>query len=195
MTSIQNLMEFKDSRETPVLVLVDLHSGIISNDDMQSGNLNAVLENCRTVLAHARALDLPIAFLRQAAPAQSLLETRPCPAWIKGFEPRRADMVFDRALPSGYASPEFAKMIDRTSRTFVLAGLSAEMSCLSTAVEAFHRHHQVTYLADACFCSSRRYFSPAELEKGVTAILSLYGAISTAAAWVNISSRALAGVA
>lgn len=190
--NVANLLEYRDSRETPVLVLVDLHAGMLSADEMASDNVTAVIENCRTVLAHARSLALPIAFMRQTAPAQSMLETRPCPTWIKGFEPRRSDMVFDRAMPSCYTNVEFAKMIERTSRNLVLAGLSAEMSGLSTVIEAFNRHHQVTYLSDACHCGSYRYFGPDELEKSIATVLSLYGAISSAAAWIDISARELA---
>ncbi len=195
MNSVVSIRDFKDSRETTILVLVDLHSGVLPEGETNSGELAAVLDNCRTVLAHARALKLPVAFLRQTAPARSMLETHHYPIWIKGFEPRRSDMVFDRELPSCYSSPEFAWMSERTKKNFVLAGLSAEMSCLSTAVDAFHRRHQVTYLSDACYCGSSQYFAARELQTGVAAVLSLYGAVSDTHTWISMSTEDLAVVA
>ena len=35
------------------------------------------------------------------------------------------------------------------SGKFIMAGFAGEAACLSTAIDAFHRGHHVTYLADA----------------------------------------------
>jgi nicotinamidase-related amidase len=190
--NVASLLQYKDSIEKPVLVLVDLHTGILSSEEMACDNVTGMLENCRAVLAHARSLALPIAFMRQTAPAQSMLETRSCPAWIRGFEPRRSDMVFDRAMPSCYSNTEFAKMLERGSRSFVVAGLAAEMSCLSTVIEAYHRLHQATYLSDASSCGSKRYYSSADMRRGINAILTLYGAVSNTRDWIEVSSKVTA---
>jgi nicotinamidase-related amidase len=127
--------------------------------------------------------------MRQSTPPQSMLETRSYPTWIKGFEPRRTDMVFDRTMPSCYSSLEFARTIERTSRSFVLAGFSAEMSCLSTMIQAFHFGHQVIYLADASACGASLQLSAADMCKSINAILPLYGAVSRTQAWIRASTR------
>ncbi len=57
-------------------------------------------------------------------------------------------MVFERSKPSCYASREFAIAMTEGGGHFVLAGFSGEGSCLATAMDAFHRDHKVTFLAD-----------------------------------------------
>lgn len=194
MNTVLNLVEFRERRETPVFVLADLHKGVVADEDTQTDDFRNAVDNCKAALDHARAIGLPIAFLRQSAPARSLLESRPYPSWLAGFEPRRTDMIFDRNMPSGYASPEFSRMIEQNSRCFVLAGLASEMSCVSTMTHAFHHFHQVTYLADASFCGSKRYFSSNDMRSGINGLLSLYGAISNTRSWMSVSSRsAMAG--
>ena len=58
-------------------------------------------------------------------------------------------MIFERNKPSCYASREFANAMTAGGGHFVLAGFSGEGACLATVMEAFHRDHHVTFLADA----------------------------------------------
>ena len=155
MGAVTRLVDFRDRFATPTLVLVDLRveyseSGGVEPD---RDELSATLDACRNVLACARRRNMPVAFVRHMPPLPSFLATHACPAWIRGIEPRRSDMVFERSQPSCYASSEFAQMAARSSG-LVLAGLFGETACLATLIDAFHRNHHFTYLTDAS-CSRR----------------------------------------
>ena len=52
----------------------------------------------------------PVAFVRYVSPSPSFLATRAYPSWIRDIRPNRSDMIFERSLPSCYASSEFGQM-------------------------------------------------------------------------------------
>jgi len=96
-------------------------------------------------------------------------------------------MIFERALPSCYASSEFSHLAERSPH-MVLAGLFAETSCISTLIEASHRSHEFTYLTDASCSRKRDGISAGELHRSVCALASLYGKVSTAQSWMEKTS-------
>jgi nicotinamidase-related amidase len=105
------------------------------------------------------------------------------PAWIPGFSPARNDMVFDAVQPSCYSNTEFSRAMDYSNGHFAIAGLFAETSCLSTAIDAHHRRHHFTYLSDASACRSRGRI-PAELfHDAVSQVISVYGRVMDGTKW------------
>ena len=96
------------------------------------------------------------------------------PRWIEGIEPNRWDMVFDRQRPSCYASAEFREVADEIGGNYVIAGRFGELSCLSTAIDAFHRDHRPTVLSDALMCRAHDDVPAAAMLRAVTCILSHY---------------------
>ena len=190
MNSIVNLRDFQEWRGAPTLVLVDLHHHV-SRDFREEENpgLDEALANCRAALEHARRRRFPIAFFRQVQQSQLFGATVRLPSWIAGFEPRRSEMVFDRQFPSCYASPDFAEMADRTDGNCVVAGLFGESSCLSTAVDAFHRNHRFTFLADASASRGHHGVPAAVMHKSVTRIIALYGKVASTRIWLRLTSE------
>ena len=192
MNSVIELLEFKQRRDTPTLVLVDLHRAIVENNTVANAetvNIVSALANCRAALRHARARRMSVAFIRPYERSPSQSELPPSSRWLEDFEPKRADMVFDRRLPSCYASAEFVEMAGHIGGNYVLAGLFGETSCLSTAIDAFHRNHRFTYLADASACRGLNDLSSASMHESVTTIISLYGSIATTQSWIRATSQ------
>jgi nicotinamidase-related amidase len=189
MGSIANLSDFQGRFITPTLVLVDLHIDFPHPGDGEPdrSTLSEAVDMCRNVLAHARRRGMPVAFVRRMPPLTSLLATHAYPPWIRGIEPLRSDMIFERALPSCYASSEFSHLAERSPH-LVLAGLFAETSCISTLIEASHRDHEFTYLTDASCSRKRDGVSAGELHRSVCALASLYGKVSTAQSWMERTS-------
>jgi len=193
MSTVIDLRKFRDrGRTAPTLVLVDLHHDLFDLFEVNgvSGPTQAI-ENCGMVLAHARALGFPVAFTRRIAAPETLAGEPSYPRWINGFEPQRSDMVFDRCQPSCYASAEFAEMTDHLGGNFVVAGQVGELSCLSTAVDAFHRGQRPTFLTDAVVSRGGRDLPAGMMERALAHILSLYGEADTAEGWMIATSRRL----
>lgn len=188
MTSVINLREFREWRGTPTFVLVDLHQSL-SGLPVENGEYTRALANCRVALAHARVRGFPVAFFRQVETPEFLGAPVRVPSWLPGFEPRRADMVFDRALPSCYASSEFVEMTNHTGGNCVIAGLFGESSCLSTMVDAFHRGHSVTYLADASASREHDGISSETMHDAIARIASLYGKVALTQKWIRLTSQ------
>jgi nicotinamidase-related amidase len=191
MAAISRLIDYKERFSTPTLVLVDLHEGHGSGPARPDAEqLSAALETCRGVLACARRQNLPVAFVRQVPFSPSFLSTCDYPPWISGIAPGRSDMIFERALPSCYASSEFAQMAARSSE-LVLAGLFGETTCLSTLVEGRYRNHRFTFLTDASCSRGRDATSARKMHNIVVELAALYGKACTAQSWTEqLSIRA-----
>ena len=191
MTTVVDLMKFKGRGvRSPTLVLVDLHH--VSEQASPGLSIEGdPLENCRAALAHARANGFPIGFTRRVAPPANPASTPAYPRWIQGFEPSRHDMIFDRWRPSCYASAEFAEMADSLGGNYVLAGQFAEMSCLSTAIDAFHRDHRPTFLTDALVVHSDDALLSVTMQRAVTHLVSLYAEGRSTRNWLLTSARRL----
>jgi nicotinamidase-related amidase len=189
MGTILNLRKVKERSGETVLVMVDLQTDLLLTDEAEVNefHLPAALEKCRMALHHARQHNVPVAFVRHAPPLSSFLQDRIYPPWIRGFEPRRSDMIFERTLPSCYSSPEFALMAER-SDNMVLMGLFGETSCLSTLMEGHHRSHRFTYLTDAS-CSLGHSLPAAEMHRSVVAIAGLNSKVCATRAWINSELR------
>lgn len=177
-----SVIQFRNHRrqgEQPILVLVGLHQ----SPQPDPLSLEAVLRNCEDLLASARAAHLPVAFVRRVAPAQSFSQPQAYPAWLKGFEPRRNDMVFDVTKASCYSNIEFAQAMEYSDGHFAIAGLLAETTCLATGIDACHRHHRFAYLADASACQNNGTVPAAIFHEAVSQVMSSYGDVMESAVW------------
>jgi nicotinamidase-related amidase len=176
----------------PTLVLVDLHDAHLPGPsfDPERQDCRDALDRCRAALSYARQNSFPVAFVRHNTPARSFLATQAYPSWIRDIRPSRSEMIFERAMPSCYASSEFAQMA-RASRQLVLAGLFGETSCLSTLVEGYGQNHYFVFLADASVSRERAGLSADEVHRGVAGIASLYSEVLSTEAWIERMSRSV----
>jgi nicotinamidase-related amidase len=176
-----SMLNYKTQTEQPVLVLVGLHEPEAALSAPES--IAVALARCAETLAIARARRMSVAFVRRVAPPPSVSEPTVYPAWLKGFEPQRNDLVFDILQPSCYSNAEFARTMDYSNGNFVIAGLFAETTCLATAVDAHHRRHDFAYLSDASASGQNGAIAPATFHEAVSQLISLYGVVAHSSDW------------
>ena len=177
--SVIHFLNHRRQVEQPLLVLAGLHQG----EGPQFAPPGIVLKACGDLLAAARSARLPVAFVRRVAPAKSLLEPQSYPAWLKGFEPTRNDLVFDVTKASCYSNIEFAQAMEYSNGHFAIAGLLGETMSLATGIDAYHRHHKFTYLSDASACQNNGSVPPSMFHEAVSQVMSIYGAVMESAEW------------
>jgi nicotinamidase-related amidase len=188
MSSVIDLRTYVSSASNSrLLVMVDLQEKNYSElvCDRASG-LARSLENCMSVIRHARNLGLPIAFTRQTDSSESI-ERLSQSAWISGFEPKRSDMVFERPQPSCYANQLFADVVSQIG-SFAIAGLVAEETCLATAIDASHRGHRVTFLSDASVSRGRPDADARAVHVVTTRAIELFADTVTTRDWLVATS-------
>jgi nicotinamidase-related amidase len=186
MKNVVNLRSYSNVSLIPTLVLLDLQQEYIATPRLFSlPEAEAALENCRLALAHARRVGLPVAFLRMIGQSPFFNPVLSYSNWISGFEPLTSEMVFERSKPSCYANREFAHAMSEGGGHFVLAGFSGEAGCLATAVDAFHRGHRVTYLADASASHDLDRIAAPTVHETVTQLIGLYGDVTTTRSWLS----------
>jgi nicotinamidase-related amidase len=183
MAAVIDFLEFKSQSVTPTLVLVGLHQYLDGGGDF--GAYSGMLANCRVLLARARAHNLPIAHVRSINPKGASDRLR-YPQWIAGFEPVRSDMVFDLLQPSCYSNPEFSRTMEYSNGNFAIAGMFGETTCLSTAIDAHHRNHPFTYIADATACRSGGDVPAHQFHDVVSRLMSVYGTVTDGSRWTRL---------
>jgi nicotinamidase-related amidase len=190
VSAIIDLRAYSKSPATPTLVLVDMQQEYLAAPRMLAiSNPAEALANCRAALAHARALGIPVAFVRWVGRSPFFNPATPFSRWIEGFEPSGGDMVFERDRPSCYASTQFAEVMTQGGGNFVLAGFAGEAACLSTIIDAFHRDHSVTYLADASASHAVDGLAADEVHQIVTRLTGLYGTVIPTDSWLVDDGR------
>ena len=188
MNQVIYLRALSDSSVAPCLVLVDMQQEyVIGTRLMALPDANAALANCRTALDYARSRGFPVAFVRQVSRSAYFNPATAFSGWIKGFEPTGADMVFERDKPSCYSSTMFAQFMEGCGGHFALAGFAGETACLSTAIDAFHRKHRFSYLADASASHGLGDLSGADVQNAVANIVGVYGEVVDTRSWMSES--------
>ena len=185
MAAVIDFLEFKDQSVTPTLVLVGLHQYPGGSGDFAAHG--GMLSNCRAVLDRARAHNIPVAHVRSINPKSASDRLR-YPPWIAGFEPRRSDMIFDLLQPSCYSNTEFSRAMEYSNGNFAIAGMFGETTCLSTAIDAYHRRHNFTYIADATACLANGVSSHL-FHDTVSQIMSVYGTVTNGNGWSQNLAR------
>ena len=186
MAAVIDFLEFKGQGVAPTLVLVGLHQYPAADGDC--GAYRSMLFNCRTILDRAKAHNIPIAHVRSINPKSASDRLR-YPPWIAGFEPMRSDMVFDLLQPSCYSNTEFARAMEYSNGNFAIAGMFGETTCLSTAIDAHHRRHSFTYIADATACRSTSAAPSHIFHETVSRVMSAYGVVTDSSTWGKYLAR------
>ncbi len=179
----------------PVVLLVDpLRACHAGGRTYQLAGATAAIENCRKIVGFARLHGYPIAVTRWRQRDQTGVAANRFVGWLDGLEPHGADMVFEKPLPSCYSNPTFANMMaSGGGEHAVLMGFTAALSCLSTIVDAHHRGHRLTFLADA---SANHLFDTPDancIDQVVASVIALYARVSTAHRWMETQLAALRG--
>src|SRR5476651_1416380 len=190
MNSMIDIRAYVDPSTIPILVFVDLQQEYIASPRALAIPTAAdVLVNCRAVLAHARKIGWPVAFIRWVGRSPFFNQATKFFHWIEGFEPTGVDMVFERSRPSCYASQQFSEVIASSGGNYVLAGFAGEAACLSTAIDAFHRGHRITFLADASASHDLDDMTGSEVHAAVSKVIGLYGDVMSLMVLIAATSR------
>jgi nicotinamidase-related amidase len=190
MSSVIDLRAYVNPSVVQTLVLVDLQQEYVAAPRVLAlEESKGALANCRAALTHARAMGLPVAFVRWMDQTPLFNRATRFSRWIEGFEPHGVDMIFERNRPSCYASAEFAEVMSGGGGSFVLAGFAGEAACLATAIDAFHRDHTVTFLADASASHALDDVTARDVHHVVSNVAGLYGEVLTTKGWIARTSR------
>lgn len=137
----------------PLLVCLDLQQAFLADGSLWTPNGSEVLLECGRLLALARRRRWTIAhcYLRGGTLGVSGAEALP----ISGFTPRSHESVFERSTLSAYGHQTFADVVERAPhRCALIAGLSASLTFMATAFDAFEHKHRLVIAADALAAQS-----------------------------------------
>lgn len=134
----------------PLLVCLDLQRAFVEPGPMHAPHAASALLECARLIAYARR--------RRWTIVHCLLQRADLPVqvWgehalpVSGFAPRNYEPVIERAALSAYGNRAFATLLESAAhKTAVVAGLSASVTFMATAIDAFEHGHHLIVAADA----------------------------------------------
>ena len=137
--------------DPPLIVAIDIQREYtMKGRPFYLNNIEESLENCRSILSHAREQRWPVAHVRHIQRGHVFSESTPCSRFVEGFEPYPHEFVFTKSNFSCYSCPGFEKFMDwsRSDRIFII-GYNSLMCCLSTIIDGYNRGHELTFVHDA----------------------------------------------
>jgi len=169
------------TESAPLMVFVDLQQEYVATGRAYSVNQTSdCLSNCARLLAAARQHRLPIAHFRQVRPDTYFNRESEFSQWIEDFRPKANESVYERSLFSCYENEGFSAFLEHTTDPLiVVAGLSGEQACLSTAIDAYHRRHRMIFVRDCCATSSLAGLSEETSHNAVCDVISRYAEVHT----------------
>lgn len=178
MTILRFRAPARDPSST-LVVFADLQLEYVAAGRAHSlAETEACIANCRQLLNSARNARLPIAHFRQIRADTHFNKQCRFSGWIDGFQPRANEMVYERSLPSCYANDDFCGFLEHVSQpVFLLAGLSGEQACLSTAIDAHHRDHGLVFIRDCSATTSLAGLSETQSHDALCDLISKYADI------------------
>lgn len=178
---------YKDYDDTPLLILVDLQREYLCLERrLGLRDPDRAISNCSRLVSWARANRIPIAFVRWTQPGKLFSKSNNLSGWIDGCAPTGSDMVFERAWPSCYASPEFARMMDDgAGQNAIIAGFTGSMACLTTIIEGVPRKHRFTFVSDASLSHELGSNSQSEAHDMATKMISQFADVTDTATVVR----------
>jgi nicotinamidase-related amidase len=182
-----DIRSYKDNARIPLLVLVDLQQEYVCpGRPLGLKNAGKAFDNCKRLLACARANRYPVAFVRWTQAGLMFNRGAQFSDWVDGCVPTGSDMIFERAWPSCYASAEFSEMMDSGGgRNAVIAGFTGSIACLATIIEGAPRQHRFTFIHDASISHAHHGKEEDEIHAMATTLISLYATVWTTEHWLN----------
>jgi ureidoacrylate peracid hydrolase len=168
--------------ETPLLIAIDIQREYITPGRPYCLNgVDESLENCRDILAHARARRWQIAHVRHVQPGPLFNENHAATQFVKGFEPLPHEYLFTKNNFSAYSNTGFARFMEhsRPEQVYII-GYNSLMCCLSTIIEGYHRGHELTFVKDASLARATPAANEAEAHVHATHIISFYANVMAA---------------
>jgi len=96
-------------------------------------------------------------------------------------------MIFECAAGSCYSSDEFADAMTNAGNCYLLAGFSAERTCLATLVEASRHGHHVGFVEDASYSGCLPGYSAQESRRALLAVARQHATILTTKEWIEVA--------
>lgn len=172
--SIIHLPDLVRFRRLPLITLLDVQQEFIATGRARYiGAAEGRLDSIRSLLLTSRTLGLPIAHFRRVEDGHFFNEASQFGGWIEGFAPRPNEFNYVHSKPSCFSNESFRRMLEGvTQPTLVIAGFSAEESCLSTVIDAYSSGYETIFLED---CSATAKLGDFNAELSYRAVCSIIG--------------------
>lgn len=138
-----------------------------------------VLTACSAIIDGWRARRWPVAHLKRIARAVWFDPQSSMSDWLDAFRPRPGELVFDHPLPSAYSSARFSSYMSEigSALRIITIGFSLDGSILATAIDGFHRGHNLRVAGDATASRQPEYCELELYRRMLLDVLSDYAAI------------------
>ncbi len=165
----------------PVLVLIDVQKEYITQGRAFClETIQESLDNCKKLLAHARANSWKVIHMHHEQNAENFSRGSEFSEFIEGFEPNENEKSIAKSDFSCFTAPEFTALMDKyRHENILIAGYGCTMCCLSTLVDAHHRGFEFYFVKDATCAKSTPNFEEQDMKAHALDILTAFSTLVT----------------
>jgi ureidoacrylate peracid hydrolase len=167
---------------SPVLVLIDIQKEYVTQGrPFFIESIGPSLQNCRTILDHARKKQWKIVHVRHFSSQGEIFNaSNEYSGFVEGFEPILNEIEINKAVPSCYSSDKFKTIMDdNKDNDIIIIGYGSTMCCLSTIIEGYHRKQKVIFVKDASAAKKGMKFSEKDTHESVCDVVNIYSKVLT----------------
>jgi nicotinamidase-related amidase len=152
-----------------LLICIDMQKEQqVSRRGFSAEELDTRLSTCAEILHKWRERNRPIVHLKRVAQAAWFNPASSLTGWIDGWSPLPGEEVFEHSLPSAYSSRRFSEFMDNLGNTTChMLGFFLEEAVLATAIDSFHRSHDMRVMERAVFSVSSKHLENSAYRKAL----------------------------
>jgi len=165
----------------PFVAFFDLQKEYVAEGrDRYIAGAEDAVANSILLLRRSRELRLPVGHFRLTQKGQFFNKASKFSHWIEAVKPRPNEYVYDHSSPSCFSNAAFCELMENvTTPEIIFAGLSGERTCLSSAIDGFHRGIQMTFVGDCSASTTIGSWTEKTAHDAVQSLISCYGRVKT----------------
>ena len=159
-----------------IIAFIDLQQEYLASGRAYAlDDIKQPLANCRSILNMARTYGMTIAHFRLLRPDSFFNPMTQFSHWIEDFRPRPNEMIFEREKPSLFSNKAFTSFAEKiVSPEIVVIGLSGQLGCLASILDAAHRDYRAVFVKDASASQAIGHCSEQVSHNVITGIIATY---------------------
>lgn len=131
------------------LLVIDVQVAMFADDDPVYDGAN-LLEKLKTLIARARAAEIPVIYVRHSEEGSPMAYGQPGWQIHPAIAPQESDLIVDKRFPDSFMQTNLkAELEARSIKRLIISGIQTEVCVDTTSRSAFSQGYDLTLVKDA----------------------------------------------
>ena len=176
------------NQNIPIVIFMNMQKEYVSTGRAYAlDDVTTCLKEGIKLLDFVRSQKIPVAHFRRINQGPYFNNQTVYSQWIDDFKPYPHEMTFVHNGYSLYENESFERFIDEISvPNLIVAGLSGDMNCLPSAIDAAKRQHKFCYVKNASASFPLGLHNQSETHNFISNLIERFADVYTADEIINL---------